>query len=251
MRDRHPEAAGRPGARFPTTRWSLVVLAGRREPTAECEDALASLCANYWYPLYAFARHLGYPVEDAKDLTQGFFARLLEKNYLREFRRERGRFRTFLLAAFRHYLANEHHRAQAQKRGGCQAVLSLDFEDAEGRYRREPADVQTPERIFERRWALTVLDRALVRVGEEYNATGRREYFDRLRGLLTGEPQQFSYGQMAAELETSEGAMRVAVHRLRRRFREALQTEVAETVADPTETEDEIQYLIAAVGRRP
>ena len=248
---RHPEAGGCRAARFPTTCWSLVVLAARREPTAECADALASLCASYWYALYAFARHLGYQVEDAKDVTQGFFACLLEKNYLREFNRERGRFRTFLLAAFRHYLANERHRAQAHKRGGRREVLSLDFEDAEGRYRLEPADIQTPERIFERRWALTVLDRALARVGEEYAATGKRDYFDRLRCFLTGEPRPFLYGQMAAELQTSEGAMRVAVHRLRRRFRQALQTEVAETVADPAETADEIQYLIAVVGRRP
>ena len=248
MRDRHPEAEGRRAVRFPTTRWSLVVLAGRREPTAECEDALASLCASYWYALYAFARHRGYPAEDAKDLTQGFFVRLLEKNYLREFKRERGRFRTFLLAAFRHYAANEYHHAHAQRRGGDRAALSLDFEDAEGRYRHEPVDVETPERIFERRWALTVLDRALARVGNEY-AAGRRAYFDRLRCFLTGEPREFPYGQIASELETSEGAVRLAVHRLRRRFREALQAEVAETVADAAETEDEIQFLIAAVGR--
>ena len=247
MRDRHPETEGRRAGRFPTTRWSLVVLAGRREPTAECEDALAKLCEGYWYALYAFARHLGYPVEDAKDLTQGFFARLLEKNYLREFQPERGRFRTFLLAAFRHYAANEHHRAQAQKRGGGCAALSLDFEDAEGRYRQEPADVETPQRIFERRWALTVLDRALARVGKEY-AAGKRAWFDRLRCFLTAGPREFPYSQIASELDTSEGAVRLAVHRLRRRFREALQAEVAETVADAAETEDEIQFLIAAVG---
>ena len=249
MRDRHPEAEGRRAARFPTTRWSLVVLASRRDPTAESEDALAGLCASYWHALYAFARHLGYPVEDAKDLTQGFFVRLLEKNYLREFKQERRRFRTFLLAAFQHYVANEHHRAQAQKRGGGHAAFSLDFEDAEGRYRQEPADVQTPERIFERRWALTVLDRALARVGKEY-AAGKRAWFDRLRCFLTGEPRQFPYGKVASELETSEGAVRVAVHRLRRRFREALQAEVAETVADAAEADDELQFLIKAVGRR-
>ncbi|MBZ5623664.1 MAG: sigma-70 family RNA polymerase sigma factor [Acidobacteriia bacterium] len=250
MQDRHPEAEGRCAARFPTTRWSLILLAGRQEPTAECEDALASLCASYWYALYAFARHLGNPVEDAKDLTQGFFVRLLEKNYLREFKQERGRFRTFLLAAFQHYAANERHHAHAQKRRGHHTALSLDFEDAEGRYRQEPVDVQTPQRIFERRWALTVLDRALARVGKEY-AGGRRAWFDRLRCFLTGEPREFPYSQLAAELQTSEGAIRLAVHRLRRRFREALQAEVAETVADAAEIEDEIQFLIAAVGRRP
>lgn len=238
-------------ARFPTTRWSMVMLAATREPTVECVEALASLCASYWYPLYAFARHLGYKVEDAQDLTQGFFARVLEKNYLQEFEKERGRFRSFLLAAFKHYLANERHRALAQKRGGRREVLPLDFEDAESRYHREPADIQTPERIYERRWALTVLDRALAQVGEEYTAAGRRNYFDRLQFLLTGEPRSHPYSRIAAELETSEGALRVAVHRLRRRFREALRREVGETLADPAENEDEIQHLIAAVGRRP
>ena len=239
----------RRAARFPTTRWSLIVLAGRRESTAECENALASLCESYWYALYAFARHLGYQVEDAQDLTQGFFVRLLEKNYLREFERERGRFRTFLLASFRHYMANEHHRSQAQKRGGGHRPLSLDFVDAEGRYRQEPLDLHTPQRIFERRWALTVLDRALDRVDREWG-TGKRAWFDRLRCFLTAEPRKFSYSQIAGELETSEGAVRLAVHRLRRRFREALRAEVAETVADAAEIENEIQFLIAAVGQR-
>ncbi len=249
MRDRLPEPDGPRAGPFPTTRWSVIVLAGSRAPTAECEDALASLCGTYWYALYAFARRWGYEAEDAKDLTQGFFARLLEKNFLREFDRERGRFRTFLLAAFRHYTANEHRRAEAQKRGGGHATLSLDFGDAEGRYGREPIDDQTPERIFERRWALTVLDRALDRVARQYTA-GRRAWFDRLRCFLTSAPGDLAFRQIARELETSEGAVRVAVHRLRRRFREALQAEVAETVADARETDDEIQFLIAAVGQR-
>jgi RNA polymerase sigma factor (sigma-70 family) len=249
MRYCHPGAEDRYAARFPTTRWSLIVLAGKREPTAECGDALASLCEGYWYPLYAYARHLGHSVEDAEDLTQGFFVRLLEKNFLREFQRERGRFRTFLLAAFRHYAANEHHRAQALKRGGRQAALSLDFEYAEGRYLQEPVDAETPERMFERRWALTVLDRALSRVRAEY-AAGRRAWFDRLRCFLTAEPREVRYRQIASELDTSEGALRLAVHRLRRRFREALQAEVAETVANADDIQDEIQFLIAAVGQR-
>jgi RNA polymerase sigma-70 factor (ECF subfamily) len=247
MRDCRSEAGHR-AANFPTTRWSVIVLAGRQDTTPACEDALASLCASYWYPLYAFARHQGYRAEDAKDLTQGFFVRLLEKNYLRQFERERGRFRTFLLAAFRHYAANEHLRAQAQKRGGRHETLSIDFQDAESRYRQEPVDLQTPERIYERRWALTVLDRALLRVSEEYGA-GKRAWFDRLRCFLAAEPCDDSYARIAADLKTSEGAIRQAVHRLRRRFREALKAEVAETMADPDETEEEIQFLIAAVGR--
>ena len=247
MRESHPEAEGRCAARFPTTRWSLIVLAGKREPTVECEDALASLCSRYWYALYAFARRLGYPAEDAKDLTQGFFLRLLEKNYLRQFERERGRFRTFLLAAFRHYAANERDRAGAQKRGGSHETLSLDFEDAEARYRQEPIDLQTPERIYERRWALTVLDHALARVGDQY-AANKRAWFDRLQSFLAAEPREFPCTQIAAELASSENAVRVALHRLRRRFREALKTEVADTVADTAETEDEIHFLIAAVG---
>jgi len=236
-------------ARFPTTRWSVIVLAGSGTGTPKCEDALASLCETYWYALYAFARRLGHPAEDAKDLTQGFFALLLQKKYLRDFDRDRGRFRTFLLAAFRHFVANEHRRAAAQKRGGRHETLSLDFEGAEGRYRQEPADVETPERIFERRWALTVLDRALARVAREY-AADKRAWFDRLRCFLTSEPQDSGYGRIATEFGTTEGAIRVAVHRLRRRFREALHAEVADTVADYAETENEIQFLVAAVGRR-
>ncbi len=247
MRDSHPEAEGRRAARFPTTRWTLIVLAARRDRTTECEDALAVLCAHYWYPLYAFARRLGYQAEDAKDLTQGFFVRLLEKNYLRQFERERGRFRTFLLAAFRHYAANEHDRARAQKRGGSYETISRDFEDAETRYRQEPVDPQTPERIYERRWALTVLDRALARVGDQY-AANKRAWFDRLQSFLTVGQHDFPCTRIAAELASTENAVRVALHRLRRRFREALKAEVAETVADAAETEDEIHFLIAAVG---
>jgi RNA polymerase sigma factor (sigma-70 family) len=247
MRNSHAEAEGLRAARFPTTRWSLIILAARRDPTTECEDALAILCAHYWYPLYTFARRLGYPAEDAKDLTQGFFVRLLEKNYLRQFEKERGRFRTFLLAAFRHYTANEHDRAQAQKRGGSYETLSLDFEGAEARYRQEPIDPQTPERVYERRWALTVLDRALARVGDEY-ATNKRAWFDRLQSFLTAAPHEFPCTRIAAELSSTEDAVRVALHRLRRRFREALKAEVAETVADTAETEDEIHFLIEAVG---
>ncbi len=249
MRDRHPEAEGRRAAQFPTTRWSLIVLARKRDTTTECEDALASLCASYWYSLYAFARRLGYTVEDAKDLTQGFFVRLLEKNYLLQFERERGRFRTFLLAAFRHYVANEYDRARAEKRGGGYRTLSLDFDDAEVRYRHEPVDPQTPERIYERRWALTVLDRALDRVAGEYGM-GRRAWFDRLQPFLAAEAHELSCTRIAAELETTENAVRVALHRLRRRFREALRAEVAETVANTEETEDEIHFLFTAVGGR-
>ncbi len=249
MRDCHPGAEGCRAARFPATRWSLIVLAGGHGPTAECEDALASLCASYWYALYAYARHLGYQADDAKDLTQGFFARLLEKNYIGQFEKERGRFRTFLLTAFRHHAANEYHRTQAQKRGGPRQTLSLDFEAAEARYGREPADFETPERIYERRWALSVLERALSRVSNEY-AAGNPALFERLRCFLTAFPRELPYARIAAEFETSEGAVRQAVCRLRRRFREALHAEVAETVADAADTEDEIQFLIAAVAGR-
>ncbi|MBI4905109.1 MAG: sigma-70 family RNA polymerase sigma factor [Acidobacteria bacterium] len=250
MRESSPIAHDSQTAHFPSSRWSLVVLACRTEPDAGSAEALASLCGSYWYPLYAFARRSGYSVEDAKDLTQGFFARLLEKHYLRDYRGERGRFRTFLLAAFRHYAANEHHRETAQKRGGGAAVLSLDYEAAEGRLCREPIDVRSPDSIFERHWAMAVLNRAFARVESEY-AGGRRPCFERLRRFLTGEPQEVPYRLIAGDLGTSEGAVRLAVHRLRRRFREALQAEVAETLSDPAETGEELQFLMHAVTRRP
>src|SRR2546430_9901540 len=169
---------------FATTHWS-VVLAARQQTSPEAGEALESLCRAYWYPLYAFIRRRGYDSHDAQDLTQGFFTRLLEKNYLAQADREKGRFRSFLLAALKHFLSDEQDRARAQKRGGGQALISLDEQTAEGRYRLEPADVMSAEKLFERRWALTLLEQARTRLCDEYVAAGQAEFSDQLRILET------------------------------------------------------------------
>ena len=229
--------------RFPTTQWHLVLVA-REGYSPESRAALASLCRTYWYPLYAFIRRQGYSPDDAKDLTQGFFARLLEKHYLRDYERERGRFRSFLLASLKHFLANEHDWNRAQKRGGGVAQLSLDaiIETAEHRYSLEPRSDLTPERIFEKQWAVTVLDRVLLRLSQE------SEHFEKLKGFLVGDEARIPYRQVALDLGTTEGALKVSIHRLRRRFREALREEISHTVSDPAEIQEEIRYLMAIVS---
>jgi len=234
--------------RFATTRWSIVVAAGAGEDTAG-RAALESLCRAYWYPLYAFERRGGTPAADAQDLVQGFFAELLEKDYLRQADRERGRFRTFLLAAFRHFASKEREKARALKRGGGRKALPLDFEDGENRYLREPADERTPERIYERRWALTLLDETLDRLRREHDVAGRADLFEALRGTLgaggaSGEP----YAALGKRLGMSEGAVKVAVHRLRKRYREVLRALISETVAEPADVDDEIRHLLDALA---
>jgi len=232
--------------RFATTHWSVVLAAGRgASPLAN--EALATLCRTYWYPLYAYVRRLGHQRHDAEDLTQGFFARLLEKGFLGVADRERGRFRSFLLSAFNHFLSKERDRAKARKRGGGKKVLSLDFEAGERRYSLEPAHEMTAERLYERRWALTLLDLVLSRLREEFVEAGKPLFFDHLKVFLTGESSPASHRQIAADLDMTEGAVKVAVHRLRRRFRKLLLAEIAQTVADPTETENELQQLFAAL----
>ena len=182
----HRETAPLEAERFVTTHWSVVISAGQRE-SPKAADALVTLCTAYWYPLYAFVRRQGYRTEDAQDLTQAFFAKLLEKNYLGEADQQRGRFRSFLLASLKHFLANQRDYARAQKRGGGRPVISLDFESAESRYRHEPPDTMTPERLFERRWALTLLDRVLSRLHDEYAAAGKLPLFELLKESLTAE----------------------------------------------------------------
>jgi RNA polymerase sigma-70 factor (ECF subfamily) len=231
---------------FATTRWTLVLAAGRGG-SKEAREALASLCGAYWYPLYAFVRRLGHRPEEAQDLTQAFLAELLEKNYLRAADPERGRFRSFLLAAFRHFLAKERERAQAQKRGGGRTHLSLDFETGERRYSLEPAHELTAERLYEQRWALAVLDQVLARLREEFRRAGKADLFERLKGYLTGEEAARPYREAAAQVGTTEGAFKMAVHRLRHRFREVLLAEIAQTVAGPGEVEEELRHLFAAI----
>jgi RNA polymerase sigma-70 factor (ECF subfamily) len=211
-------------------------------------DALAELCQAYWYPLYAYVRRQGYGAEEARDLTQAYFLRLLEKGYLKEVAPEKGRFRSFLLASLRHFLANERDRATALKRGGVRLPVSLESDEPERRYRVEPLDESTPETVFERRWALTVLERALGHLRGEMSAAGRADQFDRLKDFLTWSEPAAPYGQVAAQLGMSEGALKVAVHRLRRRCGALLREEIAQTVAAPEQVEEEVRHLIAALG---
>ena len=236
--------------RFQTTRWSLVVDAGAATgPT----PALEELCTAYWEPLYAFARRSGHDEADAQDLVQGFFTILLEKGYLGHADRERGRFRTFLLASFKNHAAKERDKAQARKRGGDRTRLSLDpggfdFEEGERRYRLEPTDERTAESAYERRWALTLLERAQARLAESYRQGDqrRRDTHEALRPLLTGGPSQ-PYRALAEQLGMSETAVKVAVHRMRQRYRDALRAEIADTVSDPAFIDDEIVRLLDAV----
>jgi RNA polymerase sigma factor (sigma-70 family) len=238
----------RAGGRFETTRWSLVLAAGQ-QPTPKSRAALSTLCEQYWYPLYAFLRRQGQSAEDAQDLTQGFFTRLLEKGWLHDVRPERGRFRSFLLASLSHYASNERDRARALKRGGPKPPLSLEIETAEGLYQLEPRDDVTPERVFDRRWALTLLDRVLARLKGEFHERGKGPLFDTLKVFLDGDRSGESYKEVGAALDMSEGAVKVAVHRLRRRFRDILRDEIAQTVERDEDIEDEIKHLFESVGR--
>ena len=235
---------------FATTRWSLVRAAGCGD-APDANAALAALCQTYWYPLYAYVRRSGHPADEARDLTQEFFARLLEKHYLRAADPERGRFRSFLLTAFRRFLSKERHRARAQKRGCGRRMIPLDFEQGETRYNREPVTDVTAEAIYERRWALTLIDHVMARLRDDRERAGKRDDFDRLKAYLTGEDAAPSYRQVAAELETTEAAVKVAVHRLRRRFRELVLAEIAQTVTAPEDVEDELRHLFEAIRSRP
>jgi RNA polymerase sigma factor (sigma-70 family) len=231
---------------FATTRWSLVLAAGRPN-SPQASAALATLCETYWYPLYAYIRRRGHDADDAQDLTQAFFTRLLEKNDLATADSERGKFRSFLLTSLKHFLSNEWDRGHAQKRGGGRTPVSIDFVAAEGRYNLEPSHELTAEKIFDRRWALTLLDQVLARLREESVQGGKSQIFELLKVFLTGENAPVSIRELADKLAMTEGALKVAVHRLRRRYRELLRTEIGETVADPDEIEQEIRDLFAAI----
>jgi RNA polymerase sigma factor (sigma-70 family) len=230
---------------FAATRWTVVLTAGHGL-SPQAGRALEELCRTYWYPLYAYVRRRGHNPQEAEDLTQEFFARLLARNYLAGVDREKGKFRSFLLASLKHFLANEWDRAQAQKRGGGQPHLSLDTQTAETRYQSEPADDLTPEKLLERRWALALLDQVLARLRAEFVADDKEKQFDELKVWLTEGKGATSYAVAAARLGTTEGAAKVAVHRLRRRYRELLRDEISHTVATPAEIEEEIRHLFAA-----
>jgi RNA polymerase sigma-70 factor (ECF subfamily) len=232
---------------FPATSWTLVVAAGdpRRK---EARSALVSLCESYWYPLYAYLRRRGYPADQAQDLTQQFFMRVLEGRYLDHADPEKGRFRSFLLTSLKFFVADEKDRHRAQKRGGA-AVLPLEFSSGEKRYQREPAHDETPERIFERRWAVLVLERVVDKLRNEFVHHGRPDHFERLKVFLLGHSDA-PYTTLAREMNTSEGALKVAVHRFRKRYRELLRQEIADTVADPADVDSELRYLAAALKKK-
>jgi RNA polymerase sigma-70 factor (ECF subfamily) len=242
-RSRMPERGNR--AHFATTRWSLVLAAGAAWSPA-ADEALAKLCETYWYPLYAFLRGRGQGPDDAQDLTQAFFLRLLEKKVLRHADPARGRFRSFLLTSLKNFAANERDREVARKRH--EAPISIEIETAEGRFQREPPTDETPEKVFDRRWALTLLDRVLTRLRNDM-ARSNSQRFESLKMYLTGEQPQQTYAETAVALGISEGNVRVAVHRLRRQFRTLLREEIAHTLSTPEEIEDEIQHLWSAVKR--
>jgi RNA polymerase sigma-70 factor (ECF subfamily) len=232
---------------FATTHWS-VVLATANEDSPQATAALEQLCRTYWHPLYVYVRRRGHSPEDAQDLTQQFFALFLQKQYFRLADRARGRFRTFLLHALEHFLVNEWKRSQRLKRGGGAPCLSLDAGQSEQRYAREPTGTMTPERAYEKRWAMTLLERVLASLEDEYAAAGSARVFQELAGLLWGKDAGVSYAQIGERLGMSDGAVRGAMHRLRERYRGRLRAEVAHTVADPGEVEAELRYLIQVVS---
>jgi RNA polymerase sigma factor (sigma-70 family) len=248
---RRPDSDRPPGASrgpmFDTTRWSLVLAAAGRA-TPQAGEALAALCAAYWYPLYAFIRRRGHDPDSAADLTQEFFARLIEKQYLRSVDPSRGRFRAFLLAACKHFLANERDRQAARKRGGGRCPVSIDCRDAEGRYLAEPAHDLTPERLFERRWALTLLEQSLALLDRECHQAGKGALYERLKFLLTASEGTASYADVGEALGMTESAVKKAAQRLRRRYREILRERIAGTVDDPGHVDDELRSLFAILG---
>ena len=231
---------------FATTHWSLVLAAGKGA-SADGQEALSALCQAYWYPLYAYVRRHGHQPDDARDLTQEFFARLLEKHYLQSADPERGRFRSFLLTAFQRFLSKERDRERAKKRGGGARPLPLDFEAGERRYGLEPAHEATAERIYEQRWALTLLDRVFARLRDEFDRAGKQKEFNSFKVYLTGEAGTPSHREAAAELGMTEGAVKVAVHRLRRRYRDLVREEIAQTVAGPEDVDEELRHLFSAL----
>ncbi len=232
---------------FTTTHWSVVLSAGNPE-SPQAADALERLCRTYWYPLYAYVRRDGSSPEDAQDLTQAFFARFLEKDYLADVRREKGRFRSFLLASLRHFLADERDRSRAIKRGGGRTILSLDAQDAEGRYVLEPRDELTAEKVFERRWALTVLEAAHARLRDDYAQAGKTKRFEALETFLPGEQAAGTYAQAAGRLGVAVGTVKWEVHQLKQRYRELLRAEIAHTVPSADEIDAEVRHLIAVLS---
>ena len=233
---------------FVTTRWSVVMKA-RDQASPESAAALETLCKGYWYPLYAFVRRLGHSAPDAQDLTQEFFARLLQKEWLHAVERDRGRFRSFLIMALKRFLANEHDKTRTAKRGGGQVFLPLDAESAEARYLADSAATLPADHLYERRWALALLDQAMARLRGEYDRDGRGGDFAQLKNYLAADRGAIPYDQIAREMGATEGAARVAVHRLRKRFREVFRATVADTVSSAEDVESEMHYVVEVLAR--
>ncbi len=231
---------------FATTHWSIVVSAGR-ESSPDSTRALESLCQAYWQPLYAYARCRVSDTHEAQDLTQAFFAELLEKNYVGSATPERGRFRAFLVTAFKHFLSKQWEKARALKRGGGRSPLSLDFESADSCFRIEPESGLTPDEIYDRQWAIALLDHIVERLQREFEAAGKAKLFGELKAFMVGEHQGQTHAQAAARLNMTESATKKAASRMRRRYRELLREEIAQTVSDPEEVEDEIRNLFAVL----
>lgn len=246
-REHSHESERMKGQVFDTTHWSVVLAAGHGSAPGS-QEALETLCRSYWYPLYVYIRRRGCTPEDAQDLTQQFFARLLEKKYLRLADPARGKFRAFLLSSLQHFLASEWIKATAAKRGGGKTVISLNEKDAEDRYLAEPADGLTPEKVYEKRWAMTLLDQVLNRLRDEFAADGKADQFEQLKAFLWGEKTGPSYKEMAPRLGMTANEIGVAVFRLRDRYRKLLRTEVAHTVATAAEIDEELRHLIAVIS---
>jgi DNA-directed RNA polymerase specialized sigma24 family protein len=240
-------AASTVPAWFTTTHWSVVLLAGDAT-SPQAAAALEKLCRTYWLPLYSYIRRQGHGPHDAQDLAQGFFVRLLRMNSFADVSREKGKFRTFLLAALKHFLSDERDRVRAEKRGGGQTVISLDETEAETRYLQVPSPDAAPRKVFDRRWALTVMEEALKRLRQEHTASGKQELFAYLSAFLSSEANPGDYDVLAPKLGMSAGSIGVAVHRLRQRYRECVRLELAQTVAGPADLDEEMNYLFSVLG---
>ena len=243
--DHSTESASAPRDIFATTHWTVVLAAGRRR-TPQSTQALEQLCQTYWYPLYAYVRRRGYSREDAEDLTQAFFERFLEKNYLEQLDAERGRFRAFLLACLKHFLTNEWHKSRRQKRGGNITHLSLDWQTADTHFQVADTAEPSPDKTFDREWATTLLGKVIKKLSTECDAEGRTKQFTELKIFLTAGKGALPYTDVAKRLDMDEGAVRTAVHRLRKRYRQLLRDEIAQTLSDPTQVDEEMQALFGA-----
>jgi len=243
----HDPSSQTSAAQFTTTHWSVVLAAGRID-TPQAVEALEKLCGTYWYPIYAYLRRRGHGEQDAQDLAQGFFAQLLERRSIQGVEREKGKFRSFLLASLNYYVADVRDRANAQKRGGGREVLSLDVQEAEQRYRLEPADERSPDKLFERRWAMTLLDQVLAKLGQEFTDAGKRELFERLRGFLVEGTGDKTFAEVAQDVGMTGEAVKKAAQRMRRRYHQLFREEIAQTVASPAEVDEELRHLCAVLG---